>query len=58
MKQKQYNLLFIKYMKRGESGGSSDSSQQRQKLDKKYSTTNMSKSYVDLFTQMMIKNIL
>jgi hypothetical protein len=27
-------------MKRGESGGSSDSSQQRQKLDKKYSTTN------------------
>jgi len=27
-------------MKRGESGGSSDSSQQRQKLDKKYSITN------------------
>ena len=34
MKQKQYNLFFIKYMRRGES------SQQRQKLDKKYSTKN------------------
>jgi hypothetical protein len=40
MKQKQYNLFFIKYMKRGQSGGSSDSSQQRQKFDKKYRTTN------------------
>ena len=40
MKQKQHTLFFIKYIKRGESGGSSDSSQQRQKLDKKYSTTN------------------